>query len=569
MNRPVPRDYQIQAKEAGLHAEDGSIIHMATGLGKTMVAGMIAAEFSLGKVLFLAHTDELVYQTCRSMVRFGLWPRVEKADEYRGGHYLLDQRDQSRLFGDVCPPPSEFNYERVIVSSLQTFRSRVEKYADGRIYLMIHDECHYAVNAYKWIYDRLKEYNPRLRILGLTATPYSKELGRLYKHIAYRKTILDAIDDGYLVGVRVKQVKLDGVDDSKWVVGRTSYGRDFTTSSLEASMDSRVCIDSIAYPLLELSEGRQGIVFLPGIKTVESVTAALNSIRPNVATFVHSGVPRRERRRRVRGYEDRSYQFLVGCAALTTGVDFPETSMIAMARPSRSRSLVEQMLGRGIRPPIAHIAGKDCREDRLQAISESPKPDCLVLDFVNTSRFKLVTAKDILLAEIPEKKREYVARKVDWTKSVKDQVKLASALYELEEALREYGAAPPRIHYEVKEGNFYSGESTNDAPRFAGTRRVPTAMIREAVNFLIDGNKAERMSIAELESLIERQKQRICGRRLYGFLMSQNVDPKVHRINYPEAVYLRRLAMSFGGRLPKFWLKLLVDYRAKQKGTVT
>src|SRR5262249_7889880 len=155
------------------------------GCGKTLTCGNIFDRFPGRRCLFLAHTDELVRQTCWAMLRIGLWPKVEKTDEYRGTEYLPDLRERRKLFGDRFPPNDWFQLGKVWASSMQTFISRIDKSPrEGGFDLLCIDEAHRSrCRTYETIVDRLKEANPRMRLLGLTATPYradKKNLGKLF-----------------------------------------------------------------------------------------------------------------------------------------------------------------------------------------------------------------------------------------------------------------------------------------------------------------------------------------------------------------------------------------------------
>ena len=125
-------------------------------------------------------------------------------------------------------------------------------------------------------------------------------------------------------------------DTSKWRVGRTAHGRDLTDASLRASMASEECIESIAHPILERGEDRKGIVFLPGIEAAEAVAAALNALKPGYATFVHGKVPKKERRRRVRAFEDGEVRVMTGCKVFQEGLDVPDVDLVVGARPTQS-----------------------------------------------------------------------------------------------------------------------------------------------------------------------------------------------------------------------------------------
>lgn len=572
--KPTPRDYQFAAADAFLDGEPAGLIQLPTGCGKTLTCALIFSLFD-GRCLFLAHTDELVRQTCRAMLRMGLWPRVEKADEYQGGPYLPDARERRKLFPNGFPPNEWFTFNRVWVSSMQSFVRRTDKYAKTPFDLLTIDEAHRSrCRTYETIAAVLRNANPDLRLLGLTATPYradKKNLGKLFPTFAYRMPILDAIDRGWLVDVRGVQVEMRA-DTSKWIVGATAHGRDITDGSLRESMKSEECIESIAYPIIEKGENRKGIVFLPGIDAAEAVAAALNELKPGYANYVHGKVPKKERRKRVRQFEDGEYTVLTGCQVFQEGFDVPDVALIVMARPTQSRGLYEQMLGRGLRPIAAVIEGKTEPTDRVRAIKDSPKSDCLVMDFVNNTKFKLVNALDVVLSGSDDKrKRDYLEshykdRDESDKRAIREQLDELESLFGLAEALRTAGGPPPRREYTTTDVNLYgAGASRVSSETAATTMRPPQPLIELAHQLLIDRTEAESMTHDQLADLVNDRMNKVVGRKNYGFLMGQGINPKVEKLNYHDATYLRKLYFAQRQRLPDNWRELVERQRAKRR----
>jgi len=579
--KPIPRDYQVEAADAYLTIDElAALIQLPTGCGKTLTCANIFERFAGRRCLFLAHTDELVRQTCRTMLRQGLWPKVEKADEYRGTEYLPDTRERRKLFGGSWPANDWFTFGKVWVSSMQTFISRTGKYADGGGFdLLCIDEAHRSrCRTYEEIVRLLRVANPDMRLLGLTATPYradKKNLGTLFPAFAYRMPILDAIDRGWLVDVRGVRVEMKA-DTAQWKVGGTDHGRDLTDKSLRASMASDECIESIAHPIIEQGEGRKGIVFLPGIETAEAVAAALNAVKPGYASFVHGKVPKKERRRRVRAFEDGEFKVMTGCQVFIEGFDVPDVALIVMARPTQSRGLYEQMLGRGLRPLADAIAGKPDPADRRAALAASAKPDCLVMDFVNNTKFKLVNALDVVLCGSDDKKkrayveRHFNERDADDRRAIREHLGELESLYSLAEALRTAGGPPPRRDYTTNEVNMYGagGSAAKGTP--AGAARPATGALADAHDLLIAPERAERMTAAELAAAIARQKEQVVGRKHFGVLIRAGVTKdqmKAHRLNWHDASYLRRLIFARPNRdMPDNWRELVDKDRAARRG---
>jgi superfamily II DNA or RNA helicase len=102
------------------------------------------------------------------------------------------------------------------------------------------------------------------------------------------------------------------------------------------------------------------------------------------------------RRDELRKYREGERQFLVSCALFLEGFDAPHTQAIAMARPTLSRALYSQAVGRATRPFAGCVDGLATAEERCAAIKATGKT-CLVIDFVgNSGKHKLICTADIL-----------------------------------------------------------------------------------------------------------------------------------------------------------------------------
>jgi superfamily II DNA or RNA helicase len=463
--RPTPRPYQVEARDNFLAETGNALIKLPTGTGKSLLSAMLAQDYPGERVLFLVHTDALAYQTCETYLRYGLWPNVEKADEYHGTPYIPDLKDRKRLFPGGFPPMDWFKTDRVWVSTIQTFKDRVEKYREGGFDLVICDEAHRSLGM-SWVrtIEQLLRYNPAARVLGLTATPLrgdGQSLAKLFPgevtaegvqpKYAYRMDILDGIGGGWLVDIECERATLAGVDESMWKVGRTGHGKDLTDESVAASMDNAACIESIAHEVLDRADGRKGILFLPGVNVTESVCAAMNALRPGCAVFVHGKVPKRENRKRRRMIRDGDAQFILGCDQLIEGFDIPDIALVVMARFTAQRGRYEQMLGRGLRVLAHCIEGLHTPEERRAAIRASKKPTCRVIDFANGSRFKLVGCEDILLKPGGDEagRAEFVRKHRDPNdkRKVREQLDELELLYEFGEAARKAGGPPRRGNF--------------------------------------------------------------------------------------------------------------------------
>jgi superfamily II DNA or RNA helicase len=137
----------------------------------------------------------------------------------------------------------------------------------------------------------------------------------------------------------------------------------------------------IAAPLAELSGDRSTVVFTAGVDQAQALAIVLAGyVGSDKVGVVHGKQVPDERRAVLDAYSAGTIQYVINCAVLTEGFDAPRTSCIAMARPTKSRSLLTQCIGRGTR-----------------LCEEIGKTDCLVLDFRgNVGRHKLTHPGDVL-----------------------------------------------------------------------------------------------------------------------------------------------------------------------------
>lgn len=330
-----PRDYQIEAVTETKKLWDKGILNvlgvLPTGCGKTITfAWLIKSILQPGqRALILAHTDELVRQPRDKMLM--VWPDanvgISKAN--------VQQIDRQVICGSVATLANKKRMDALL--------------AAGPIDILIVDECHHAVaNSYRTIIKRLREANPRMRHLGVTATPNradGKGLIIEYEAVAFDRDIWWAVEQGFLappLGYAI-DARLD-LSDLK------TRGGDFDEGELAAALDAANWKDLIIDKWKELAAGRKTLAFTATVPMARALAKAFNDA--GVKADWVSGEPYTtlERRQQVlRDYQFGDIQIVCNCAVLTEGFDAPETSCIIMAKPTKSAPLWIQCVGRGSR----------------------------------------------------------------------------------------------------------------------------------------------------------------------------------------------------------------------------
>lgn len=337
----------------------------ATGLGKTIMFGTLAAELE-ARTLILAHRDELVNQAAEKVLK--CWPDA--------------------TVGIVKAKRDEF-LAPVVCASVQTVSvaARLRRLSSRPFDLVIVDEAHHAVAAtYRrvlaavgagpdnepWVGTEMGWERPLL--LGVTATPDRGDrvaLRSVFDKIAFSQDMLWGIRAGYLTDIRSFRVVLDfDMDDLRVRAG--DYVDSEAADALIAAGAPMAAVD--AWRLH--APGRKALAFWP---TVESARLGAQAFTQEgiPAGFVHGETPINERRQILEDFTAGRILAVHNCGVLTEGYDEPSVGAVIMARPTKSRALYTQMLGRGVRL----FPGKE---------------DCVALDLVGvTGEHELVTVPDL------------------------------------------------------------------------------------------------------------------------------------------------------------------------------
>ena len=325
MNDIVLRPYQVEAGEAiRKQWEEGrkrTLLVLPTGLGKTVVLSKVAEEeVKDGKrVLILAHRDELLKQA------------ADKLRAVTGMEAGFEKAGESAL-GSMWP---------VTVGSVQSMTrpARLERFPGDYYGTLIVDEAHHALSD---SYQRVLGHFPEANVLGVTATPDRGDrrmLSSYFDSIAYEYGLRQAIEEGYLVPLQAKMIPLQ-VDLSE--VG-ISNG-DYSARDLGGALDP--WLGQIALEMAKECKGRKTVVFLPLIETSRRFCEMLNEAGLRACEVNGESGDREEV---IRDFTEGKYEALCNSMLLTEGWDCPAVDCVVVLRPTRSRALYQQMVGRGMR----------------------------------------------------------------------------------------------------------------------------------------------------------------------------------------------------------------------------
>ncbi|WP_404969613.1 DEAD/DEAH box helicase [Vibrio campbellii] len=355
------RPYQADSVKAVIHYfrkhTTPAVIVLPTGAGKSLVIAELA-RLAKGRVLVLAHVKELVEQNHAKYEGYGLKGSIFSAGLGR------KETDQQVVFASV----------QSVVRNLDSFKNQFS--------LLVIDECHRVpdekTSSYQKVITHLRELNPGIKVLGLTATPYRLGMGWIYQYHTrgqvrteesrfFRDCIFELpirylLDENFLTPARMMDAPVLSYDFSQLKPANT--GR-YKEAEMDMVIDkAKRATPQIVEQIIQYAKERKGVmVFAATVRHAQEIHGLL----PEGETAIVIGdTPTPERDAIIQSFKNRKIKYLVNVSVLTTGFDAPHVDLIAILRPTESVSLYQQIVGRGLR------------------LSEG-KSECLVLDYAGNS----------------------------------------------------------------------------------------------------------------------------------------------------------------------------------------
>jgi superfamily II DNA or RNA helicase len=352
------RPYQTDASNAIVNTwarHRSCITVVATGGGKTLIAAGTAARVKeKGRVLFLANRNELCSQPLAVFQeQCGFTPALEKADAFAP----LDAG--------------------IVIGSVQTMsrKKRLERFPKDHFAYIFADEAHGAV-AESW--KRIFSHFDRAKLCGITATPFrsdSKNLTDIFETEAYRKDLFSLVDEGYLVDPDHVDQLQSAISLAQVRVKQTTEGKDYDLNDAADAIEPY--FDAIARELVEKHASRHILAFLPLVASSQKFVRACQAAGLNA---IHVDGEDPERGSKLEAFKQGRIQLLSNSNLLHTGVDMPICDTTLNLRPTKSKVLYCQIVGRSTRTVPGLIDSLADAPQRLQAIASSAKPRAYILD---------------------------------------------------------------------------------------------------------------------------------------------------------------------------------------------
>ena len=297
-----------------------ALLYHATGTGKTVTAVMDAKRCG-GRTLFLAHTQELINQAADTFRR--LWPEVSV------GRYM-----------EAIKEPEA----HVVCGSVQSVALHLENFREDAFSYLIVDEAHHAAAD---TYQKILAYFHPAFTLCLTATPERTDDNRaildIFKNTAHKLDIQTAVEIGELVPIRCIRIHTN-IDLTRVRFNSVQYNIRDLESKIYVPERNRLIVDT----WLQYVRDKCTVVFCASVRHAEQIAELFRQAGVSAAA-VSGGMKPAERREFQDRFVRREILVLCACDLLNEGWDCPEIEVLFMARPTMSRVLYTQQLGRGMR----------------------------------------------------------------------------------------------------------------------------------------------------------------------------------------------------------------------------
>jgi superfamily II DNA or RNA helicase len=357
------REYQTEAierlqEEISLGTQR-IILQLPTGAGKTIIAAELIkrAVQNGNRALFICDMLTLIEQTSEKFRHQGIPHGIIQANHLMTNPNLPVQ---------VC--------------SIQTLNRRDTPQAN----LVLIDEVHCLHKAHIELMNRL----PNAVVIGLSATPWTKGLGKYFSSLVVGATVSKLIEEGYLVDTTVFAPFRPSLKGIKIVAG------DYQKKQLADRVNSKVLIGRLVEHWLRYGEDRQTIAFAVNIAHSRHIAAVFNDTgipAAHIDGYMSSPTAKLQRQEIIKQFKAGEIRILSSVGVLSKGFDYPGATCMIWARPTRSLILAIQMLGRAVRP-------------------FSAKTDAIIIDHAgNTIRHGFIT--DSLPDQLDNGSEDVAARK--------------------------------------------------------------------------------------------------------------------------------------------------------------
>ena len=338
------RDYQKAASDAIItwtrRISAPICAELATGAGKSLIIADVARrinEISGKKLLCMAPSKELIEQNYAKYIAAG-----NPASLFSASVGIKSTRH-----------PAVFGTPRTVLNGIDRFKSDFAG--------IIIDECHRIDPTTKAIIAGMREGNPNLRVIGLTATPYRMGDGYIYQigmdgqqveqannplfsRLVYRIQTQELVNRGFLTPPEMLASDKHYDAASLQLNKQNQFDAGEVAQVFEGK--GRLTADIVA-DVIDKADHRFGVMFFAA--SIQHAQEIMESLPPEHSRLVTGATPKADRAKILADFKAGRTHYIVNRDVLTTGFDAPNVGTIAIMRATESAGLLLQIIGRGLR----------------------------------------------------------------------------------------------------------------------------------------------------------------------------------------------------------------------------
>lgn len=393
------RDYQRGWKDAT--AQDRAagfsrlLLDAVGGSGKTSFAGALALDawnLRQGRTLILENRQHLVEQTAQRFAdETGLEVDIEMGSRFASPHAsaivasVASYAQIKRLTG-----MADNHFEYVFADEAHN--------STANLFLRVLRYHHFGAESLQegWVQPKDGTYTPKCCVIGITATPDThgkRNLGNFYQKFVARYSYLQAIQDGWLVGIREHNIPCR-IDTRKFRKKATDHGTDF--SEVDETAAIIPIIEELAAQVVALASSRKTMCYLPSKECVLLMTEALKRLGLKALAVYGESLDKTEDTEAFKAHGPGIVMCL--CAMHVEGSDFPSCDTVAWFRATLSSSFYKQGIFRCSRALTGLVNDSMSAEERRAAIAASPKPWSMVISpFFVSDKIDIMSVVDLFV----------------------------------------------------------------------------------------------------------------------------------------------------------------------------